>query len=95
MIRLKRENFEIEKTELDAKYQQKIMEDVKRFDELESEKKKEHEHYTNMIAKLKQDNLKVVEERKRRAELEIEDERTDKRAALARLEDVKKRYNEI
>ena len=71
------------------------MADVKRFENLEAEKQKEYEHYTQMIAKLKRDNQNVVEERKRRATMEIEDEKVDKRAAEARLDEVKRRYYEI
>lgn len=94
-IRTKRENFEIEKTELDAKYQQKIVKDVEKFDNLQSEKDKEFEHYTAMIEKLKQDNANVVEERKRRAAMDIEDEKVDKKAAMERLEQVQRRQDEI
>ena len=48
-----------------------------------------------MIEKLKQDNKNVVEERKRRAAMEIEDEKVDKKAAMERLEQVQRRHDEI
>jgi len=48
-----------------------------------------------MIEKLKQDNANVVEERKRRAAMDIEDEKVDKKAAMERLEQVQRRQDEI
>ena len=91
----KEEQFEIEKTEVDSKFQQQVMARVEKYDTLKLEKDKEYETYTEMISKIRADNAAIIAEKRSLAEALVDEEDHDKEQAESKKRDEEAKSGEI